>query len=694
MAGGPQGRPLRVRRAASAGAPSPEGTGPRAGTYRYTGTYGWAQQRVRLHTTITRSTAMTEPEATRRQRPIELSRRSLLRGGLLGGVGLAAAALLGCTQDEDPAPLPVAGGEADPTPPPAVLQTPSPTAKVAPIPTPTPTPLRYLYERIADAGMLVQDPDLPYPYQFPEPPWRILGYRGTLRIAATFSIDTMDPAEAAAGGAITVPNMVYNRLLGMVGGVNKDPFGIELEPELASAWERTPDGVTFTFHLRGDVQWQNVPPLNGRQFVASDARFAFERYRYESVHKPYWADIGSLDTPDDVTLNIHMSRVTADFILPLASRYQPIFPKELVDSGEVDSRAVGTGPMILTQPVEDDRVAFARNPEYWEREVLLDRVEFLLMHDPAARLAAFRVGQVDYAHGIADNIEGLRDVVLETNPDTQVNMRVVDSGRMPLSLNLSNAKFADERVRRAMTLAMDTQLISDVVYEGLAKNLPLHPWVFAEDEEPRPESDLLGRWFGRYDPPEARRLLAAAGAEGLRFGCVYHNHGTRALDHLTDMILGAFPGVGITMESRHVDESEFDAIWTSRNLAEASTSAVAPGGFQADHFFHDLVHSESPKNLWRLNDPQVDAWAEAQQVELDPGARREIHRTMWEYFMDKMFWPPLPSPMGFEVYQPWLRGVRFGGILGTNSSEYDWGDQITGAWLDANRFDQTPRRRP
>ena len=68
-------------------------------------------------------------------------------------------------------------------------------------------------------------------------------------------------------------------------------------------------------------------------------------------------------------------------------------------------------------------------------------------------------------------------------------------------------------------------------------------------------------------------------------------------------------------------------------------------------------------------------------VELDPEARREIHRTMWDYFLDKMFWPPLPSPIGFEVYQPWVRGIRFGGIFGSNSSYYDWGDQIAGAWL-------------
>ena len=272
--------------------------------------------------------------------------------------------------------------------------------------------------------MFVQDPDLPYPYQFPEPNWR--PERGhTLRIAATFSIDTMDPTKSAS--AITVPNMVYNRLLGMAGGVNKDPFSIELEPELASSWERTPDGVTFRFGLRDDVYWQNVPPLNGRKFVAEDARFALERYRYEGVHTSYWGDVGSIEAPDDTTLNIHMSRATADFILPLASRYQTIHPRELVDSGEIESKAIGTGPMILTELLEDFRVGFARNSDYWEREVMLDGVEFWLLRDPAARLAGFRVGHLDYAYGIADNIEQL-EAVIEINPDVQINMRVVGSG--------------------------------------------------------------------------------------------------------------------------------------------------------------------------------------------------------------------------------------------------------------------------
>ena len=528
---------------------------------------------------------------------------------------------------------------------------------------------------------LIQDPALPFPYQFPEPEGLRPKAGGTMNIAATFSVGSMDPTQAITGGSITILNMVCNRFLGMVDGPRKNPWLIELEPELAASWERTPDGVTFTFNLRDDVAWQNVAPLDGRRFVAEDARFAFERYRSQGPHQAYWANVGSLETPNETTLKIHMANVTADFILPLASRYQPIYPKELVDSGEIASRVVGTGPMILSEPESENRIVFVKNPDYFEREVLLDGVEFQLGQGYQDRLADFRTGHSDYAFSLATNIDELAPV-LDTNPDVQINLRPIGAGREPLGLNLSNPKFADERVRRAMTLTVDTYLMADEVYDGLAMVLSLHAWPFVFDEIPEAECGDLGPWIGGRDPDEAKQLLRAAGAEDLSFGSIYRNDGDHTVDAITNLVVEQFAEAGISMDARHVDESDFDAIWLSGNLAEASTSARRPEGFDADHFFHHLVHSESPKNLWRLDDPQVDAWAEAQQVELDPDARREIHRTMWDYFLDKMFWPPLPSPIGFEVYQPWVRGIRFGGILGTNSSYYDWGDQIAGAWLD------------
>ena len=140
--------------------------------------------------------------------------------------------------------------------------------------------------------------------------------------------------------------------------------------------------------------------------------------------------------------------------------------------------------------------------------------------------------------------------------------------------------------------------------------------------------------------------------------------------------------MGIDLDSRSVDYTEFNSAWTGAKLEEATTSGWLTVGFDADNYFYNAVHSTSLGNRWQLNDPQVDAWAEQQTTILDPDERRDVLRTMWDYFLEKMFWPPNPSAIGIEVYQPWLRGIRFGGLLGTNSSYYDWGDQIAGAWLD------------
>ena len=623
---------------------------------------------------------MSEIEREGRWWSTELNRRTLLRGGVLGGAGLAAAALIGCggDDDDDTTSAPAAQSSSD-------SATSSGNTTVSADNT-TGNDSGGGAATTSDEdtedysfGQTVRDESLPYPYQFPEPNKKpTAGER--LRVAVSFDFANFDPTVSAAGGTITAPNLVYNRLLGMKTGPNKDPFSIELEPELASAWERTPDGSTFTFQIRDDVKWQNVDPLNGRALTAADIKYAFDRYSTEGIHQSYWKNIAETETPDDFTFVVPMHTVTADFILPLASRYQTIFPREIVEDDTIATRIVGTGPMILDEAEQGSHISLVKNPDYFEREVLLDGVDLRIIRDQSARLAAFRVGQLEYGYSIARTLPDLRKV-LETNPDVQINVAPVVNNGIPFGMNLSNPKFQDERLRQAMTLAIDTDLMSELVFENLAKVLPLHPWLFVLDEEPQKGDPALGRWFSRYDPAEARKLLAAAGAEDLKVEGIYYRYGDY-ISEITEITIANFKDVGIDLDSRSVDYTEFNSAWTGAKLEEATTSGWLTVGFDADNYFYNAVHSTSLGNRWQLNDPQVDAWAEQQTTILDPDERRDVLRTMWDYFLEKMFWPPNPSAIGIEVYQPWLRGIRFGGLLGTNSSYYDWGDQVQAAWID------------
>ena len=502
-----------------------------------------------------------------------------------------------------------------------------------------------------------------------------------MKVASSWDVSNIDPVVSAAGGTITVPNTVYNRLLGINRGPDADVFNVpELEPELAASWERSPDGLTFTFNIAPGVTWQNVDPLNGRPFVAEDARYALERYASEGVHRAYYTNASTFEAVDDATLKIGMAVPTADFLNPLGSNKQPIFPRELVEDGSIESKAVGTGPMILKEAVAAQHVIFDANPDYWEREVLLDGFEFRIILDASARLAAFRVGQIDYGYTLTPNLSSLNEL-LDTNPDLQINLLPVTYNGTTFGLNLTLEKYQDERVRRAISLSLDRQLMIDIVFDGLGKALWVIPWTFLFDEEPSVESGAFGDYL-RFDPAEAMKLLQAAGAEGLKIDNMYYPY-SDLYDRNAEIAQANLKDVGIDMSGGAVDYTEFNSSWVPRELPDASTGAWSTSGFDADNWFFGQVHSESPGNRWRINDPQLDAWAEEQQLELDAEARREIWRQMWDHELDMMYRPTFPTANSIDVLQPWVRGVRWTGTApGDNSYYYNWGDQLAHAWLD------------
>ena len=611
-----------------------------------------------------------------------VGRRTLLRGGLIGGAGLAAAALIGCGGGDD---------DDDDTASTTTTATTTTTTTTATQATSTPAPSVNVADTTEDdeddgaadeaetIGKLVRDPNLPYPYNFPEPN-KTPQSGGIMKVAATWNFQSLDPVDSAAGGTVTVPNMVYNRLIGFKRGPGADVFQPEIEPELAASWERSPDGLTFTFQMQPNVSWQNIAPLNGRKFTAEDARYALHRYANEGVHKSYYANVAGFEAVDDATLKVNMARATADFLNPLASNKQTIFPRETVDDGSITTSGVGTGPMILTELELGQNVAFEKNPDYWEKEVLLDGFEFLLMPDHVARLAQFRVGNIDYAYGLVSTVRDLNEV-LDTNPDVQVNFIPITYNSISLGLNNTLAKYQDVRVRRALTLAVDREEVVDIVYDGLGKALNIIPWPFLFNEEKGIGSPELGNWF-RYDPAEAMKLLQAAGAEGLEVNNSYYAY-TKGLEQTTEVVQAQLAEAGIKMTGGKVDYTEFNSQWVPQKLPDISTSAWSTSGFDADNWFHGQVHSESPGNRWRTNDAEIDVWAEAQQIELDPAARAELWRKIWDKDLEQAYRPTLPWGFSLEVYQPWVRGLRFTGTApGDNNSYYTWGDQVHSSWID------------
>jgi peptide/nickel transport system substrate-binding protein len=406
-------------------------------------------------------------------------------------------------------------------------------------------------------------------------------------------------------------------------------------------------------------------------------KFAYDTYRAGGPSTSYFLNVDKIEAPDGTTLTMTMKKPVADFLFPLAGRYLVIFPHETVDDGTIGTKAIGTGPMILKEAQSAGHALFDTNPDYWATKVHVDGFEIKIIIEPAARLAAFRAGQVDYGYTLIQTPQEVKNL-LGTNPDIQVQCSPVTSNTFTFALNLSLPKFQDERVRQGLSLAMDRDLMIQLLGEGVGRALPVIPWDFIFDKEPTVESGQLGPWW-THDVAKAKQLLSAAGADNLVINSTYYQYGlqnTRGSEAYIDQLRA----VGVTLNNRSADYTEFNSQWTTGKLAEATTSGWQAAGYDADNWFYNQIYSKSPGNRNRINDPQIDQWAEQQQLELDPAKRKEIQHKIWDYELQKMYRITFPQGFSYSAYQPYLRGIRTGGR--GSATSYDDGSMIENAWLD------------
>jgi len=574
---------------------------------------------------------------------VRSSRRAALRGGLAAFGGLAAAAVIGCGDDE----------EATPEAP--EQQRPGAGAAVE-------TEPDYVRDAKADGA--------PFPYNYPEPAAQPKP-GGTLIVGGGWTQAAWDPNKSQGGSSITTPNTAADRLLGLVTGPKMPKTKVDLQPELATSWEVSPDGLRYTFRLRDGVKFQNVEPVNGRPFVAKDVVSVYERQR-TGVSRAMLSDVDRITAPDDRTVVIILKQPNADFLIPLATRLFPIYPIEVADKGLIDKVAIGTGPAIVTS-ADANGVRFKSNPDYWGGKPLLDGLEYRFVGDPATALAMFRSGQIHFGATLTSKADA--DRVLQSNPDTLIGCDpLVMQGNATYIFNTSNPKFADERVRRALSMGMDRKTLIQLLWQGYGKMVTVHGWPFVFDRHPTDAE--FGPWW-RFDAAEAKKMLAAAGYEKLEFELVTPAGRDPAFH---SAVFDMWRPLNVSVRVSSLPYANQVELFQSKKYEEA-TQATPVGSYPAaNNSFYDYMHSKS--NYWRVDDPQIDQWAEQQRRELSPQARREILRKQWDRVQDRVFKIDSVDRFAIVGLNGAVRYARFNGPYFTNHTFYDWGSMYAKIWLN------------
>jgi len=382
-----------------------------------------------------------------------------------------------------------------------------------------------------------------------------------LVIAVASEATSMDPHFHNTGNNNQIMRHIYDRL------INQGP-NQELLPGLAESWGPTDDPNVWEFNLR-----QGVTFHDGMPFTAADVAFTLGRAgdvpNSPSGYGTYTADIASVEVVDDYTVRIHTDApvpLMANNLSTVSIVSQALGEGATTDqynSGEV---AVGTGPYRQVEFIPGDRIVLDANTDYWGDAPEWDTVTIRPISSSASRVAALLAGDVDVIEGVPTaDIEQLAE-----NPDVELSQGVsnrviylhLDSDReqTPMITALDGSEIEnplrDQRVRLALSLAIDRGAIVDEVMEGIAipagQLLPEGFFGVSENIE------VLD-----YDPDRAQALLAEAGY-GDGFALTLHGPNDRYINDaaVLQAVAQMFSRIGL--------ETEVDAMPRSVYFGRAS----------------------------------------------------------------------------------------------------------------------------
>ena len=327
-------------------------------------------------------------------------------------------------------------------------------------------------------------------------------------------------------------NALMQLLIGNVyeGIVGRDSSN-QVVPAIADSWERSDDGLTYTFHIAKGLEFSN-----GDRLDAEDAAWSIQQmldkqyYDYEQL-----GDVTSIEATDAHTLTIKLAKPNANFLWSLSARPGLVFDKDA--DYDPKTEAVGSGPYTVKRFVPNDSVTLAANENYKGRnKPKTKNIVVRYLTDDNAAVNALKSGDVQVLSPINDNLAK----PLRNDPDYEV--RSGDgSDKYVLAFNNKRAPFTDKRVRQAIRYAIDhKQIIAS--RGGVDKPLggPIPP------VDPGYE-DLTGLY--PHDVDKARSLMEDAGYSAnkpLKITLTYANtYGTELGDQLRSQLKEIHIDLGI-----------------------------------------------------------------------------------------------------------------------------------------------------
>ena len=451
---------------------------------------------------------------------------------------------------------------------------------------------------------------------------------------------------------------------------------LSLKGDLAESWQASNDHRVWTFKLRPGVKWHNLPPVKGREFTSADVKYCFEQYAKEGVQASSFQEIEGFETPDKSTVRIHLKTPNVFFAHNLAEPVAVLFAKEVLEEdGDLKKRLVGTGPYMLKEHTRKVRVVLQKNPDYWDKErPYIDEYTTLSTPDAATRLATFRSGQADFIW-VASPSEV--ETVRKTNPNIQVQAYHNTLTPFGVALAQDRPPFNDVRVRRALSMAVDRQKMVDTVFEGHGIAGWGVPYIYYTDKQPTLAQ--LGPWF-QFKPAEAKKLLAEAGhPNGFQTTLFYYEYFPQMTSQVQLVQQDFKKHLNVDVKITKLDYTTYygryiEGKWDGMSWGFQSGHAIG-----VDERTYQYMHSQSTKNFFKVNDPQIDEMTTKLRQTPDPAQQRALIKRIVDREFDQVVRMWMPYDNGFMIFQPHVRNAAAAAL---RRSDGYGSPTLARSWLD------------
>ena len=507
---------------------------------------------------------------------------------------------------------------------------------------------------------------------------------GTLSIRG-WDPPLFDPMLTTAYRVHVPLSLTHSRLVRHRAGPSVPPGTFPIEGDLAESWTQ-PNETTYVFKLRRGVRWHPKPPVNGRELTSADVKYSVERFLTVKGNPSAYMlrAIDRVETPDAYTVRIVLKEVNAWFLEMLANPMSmAIVAREAVEKfGDLKKAesVIGTGPVDAGQPpperrphvraasaVLPGRPAATSTASRWSSTRTMPRA--CPRSSPASTISAgtsrapsgaptgcrSRTGSCSGGPACA------RPSSCRTSRPTSrcapIRSRGATSACARPCRWPSTARASSTRRRRAS-----------------ASSIPPSPPRSRTGRVPIAELGEGARYF-KYDPAEAKRLLAAAGyPNGFPASLCFTSYGSTTFVDTVQLLLKYLKDVGITTT---LDQREYGAFIASCYFGKFDSLTYGPQTpfVDPDNYVYGMHYPEELKNQSHVNDPVVTDLLVRQRRTVDPARRREILAELQRHLARQQYYVQLASPVIIAVWDGALK--NYGPNLG-----YDYGGRLVAAWLD------------